>query len=225
MYKTDKTMKKTLFVNATKHPLLWRGLGRPFLWKGLGRSLLLSLLFLLSFSPAGAQTFTERIQIIRAGQGVVTIHHDEAIDELVNGRHEATQPQRQGNNNQQQRQQQPISQGQNRQQDDPDRQDVRQQSDSIVTTPRRYRRVNGFKIQAFSGSDSRRDRQQAEHVRSELRTLFPGEEVTVHYNDPRWLCRMGNYATQAEAQEALAEVRRLGFPSATIVRARVKVPY
>lgn len=208
-------MKKQLFVYVTEHPLLRRGLGR----------LLLVSLFLLSFSPVGAQTFTERIQIVRAGQGVVTIHHDAAIDELVNGRREATPQRRQGNDNQQQRQQQPISQGQNRQQDDPERQDVREQTDSIVSSPRRTRRVMGYKIQAFSGSDSRRDRQQAEQVKSELRALFPGEEVTVHYNDPRWLCRMGNYATRAEAQEALAEVRRMGFSSATIVRDRVRVPY
>ena len=180
------------------------------------------LICYLSISSAGAQTtFTERIQVVRAGQGVVTIHHDAAIDELVNGRREAVPARRQGNDNQRQ----PVSQGQNRQQEGAERQDDREQTDSIAASPRRTRRVMGYKIQAFSGSDSRRDRQQAEQVKSELRVLFPGEEVTVHYNDPRWLCRMGNYATRAEAQEALAEVRRMGFPSATIVRDRVKVPY
>ena len=39
----------------------------------------------LSLATSTAQTFTQRVQQHTAGEGVVTIHHDKAIENLVNG--------------------------------------------------------------------------------------------------------------------------------------------
>ena len=41
--------------------------------------------YLFTFLPLHAQTYTQCIQKTTQGQGTVTIHQDEAIDELVNG--------------------------------------------------------------------------------------------------------------------------------------------
>ena len=44
------------------------------------------VIYHLSFSPVGAQSFTQRIQQTGTASGKVTIHQDAAIDELVNGK-------------------------------------------------------------------------------------------------------------------------------------------
>ena len=41
--------------------------------------------YLFTFLPSFAQTFTQRLQKQTKGGGIVTLHQDKAIDELVNG--------------------------------------------------------------------------------------------------------------------------------------------
>ena len=57
---------------------------------------LISLSFIichLTFSPVGAQSFTQRIQQKgQAGEGTLTVNHSKEIDELVNGKGTEAQP-------------------------------------------------------------------------------------------------------------------------------------
>ena len=181
----------------------------------------------LSFTPAGAQTFTQRIQQQHAGEGKLVIHHDATIDELVNGKPEQRRTQQPIANNRRnqdrtdQRHQDPPQQ----RQEEERQQEQTQPTDSVITSPRRTRKAMGYRIQAFTGNDSRRDQQKAVQVKATLRQLFPQHQVYVSYQHPRWLCRMGDFASYADAQAVLSEVRQSGYESATVVRARVNLPY
>ena len=190
---------------------------------------------------ADAQTFTQRIQKNAQGQGTVTIHQDAAIDELVNGTASSTptnvvkpvvktQPQPK----------KPVTtpkaddktpKAEAKQQ----KAEVKQQQPEVIEqkemtpdseeqTPKHTIKVTGYRIQVFAGGNTRRDRQQAEQAGNSLRSLFPGEEVYVHFYSPRWICRLGNYRTYEEAHEKLLEVRKMGYEAATIVKGKITLP-
>ena len=192
----------------------------------------------LSFSPAEAQSFTQRIQQSGTASGKVTIHQDAAIDELVNGKAAAPSaaPKKTGTTSTgTARQQKPAA----RTDGQPSKENPKPQSlatlhggtdqaadtAAVSTEPLRTRKVMGYRIQVFVGGKTRSDRQKAEQTGSALRSLFPGQKVYVHFYSPRWICRMGNYPTMAEAREMLDEVVRMGYDTATIVRGKITVPY
>ncbi len=83
----------------------------------------------------------------------------------------------------------------------------------------------GYRIQVYVGGKTRAAKQKAESTASAIKTLFPQHKVYVHFYSPRWICRMGNFRTLAEAKEVLDEVVRMGYDTATLVRGRVTVPY
>ena len=54
---------------------------------------------------------------------------------------------------------------------------------------------------------------------------FPEQPVYVHFYSPRWICRMGNFRSLAEAQKMLAKVRSLGYRQACLVKGQITVQY
>ena len=201
--------------------------------------------YLFTFLPLTAQTFTQRIQKTTAGEGTITIHQDTAIDELVNGpvptpkpisapkkmtptpvktavkaketttavkekemtavkaKETTVSPVKEAM----------VSQSQQNQ----------QEADTTLITPKRVFKTVGYRVQVMAGGNTRRDRQRAEQAGRSLRTLFPGEEVYVHFYSPRWICRLGNYRTYEEAHEKMLEVRKLGYDAATVVKGKITV--
>lgn len=90
---------------------------------------------------------------------------------------------------------------------------------------RRSYKVNGYRIQAFSGGNSRADKIKAQQAGERLKRAFPDQPIYVHFYSPSWKCRMGNYRSYAEAKEYLAKVRALGYKQATILRGKITVQY
>ena len=86
-------------------------------------------------------------------------------------------------------------------------------------------KVTGYRVQVFAGGNSRNDRLKAEKTGSEIKSLFPGVPVYVHFYSPRWICRMGNYRTYEEAHEVLNRVKDMGYQSAIIVKGKITVQY
>lgn len=189
--------------------------------------------YLLTFLPLSAQTFTQRIQRSVQGQGSVTIHHDKSIDDLINGSNSGTvTPPKKSTPN--------VEKSTAATTPEAKRPEVKkdvpkkvtsspsESSDTLSsakkTTGHSYKTV-GYRIQVFAGGNSRKDRQTAERIGNELRTLFPQEAVYVHFYSPRWICRMGNYRTQEEAHQSLQEIKKLGYTAATIVKGKITVQY
>ena len=85
-------------------------------------------------------------------------------------------------------------------------------------------KMTGYRIQVFSGGNSRVDKQKAEKAGLDMKRLFPSEPVYVHIYSPSWKCRMGNYKTTAEARSILLQVKKF-YPQACIVKGTISVQY
>lgn len=193
--------------------------GNRWIWMSLS-FILYSLFFSVS---AQAQSFTQRLQQkTQAGQGTVTVSHDKAIDDLVNGQ---TGQKKQESQNKQEK---PDSSAQKRPETTPQEQ-ASDTIDSQIDTRRKVIRggvkVNGYRVQAFAGGNQRKDRQKAEQVGNTIKANFPNVPVYVHFYSPRWICRVGNYRTYEEAHEMLMNIRKLGISGASVVKGKITVPY
>ncbi len=190
------------------------------------------LAFLISHSsfliPVNAQSFTERIQKGTAGQPTVTIHQSADIDQLVNSAtltttaaatrpasssttsgntsssasHSTTQP---GGTTSAEQETEPV--------------------DLSKKVIRNGVKVNGYRVQAFAGGNSRKDRQQAEQIGNTIKAHYGNVPVYVHFYSPRWICRVGNYRTYEEAHQMLQNLRKLGYNQASIVKGKITVQY
>lgn len=198
-----------------------------------------------------AQTFTERLQKKIKNQGTVTVHQDAAIDELVNGtgaKAKSYTPSTAGRNTGNavktgtkeaakpvQDKNQPDSKASR---DAEKRETAKENTESthsstteppIVDTRKKVMRnsykVNGYRVQAFAGGNTRRDRQKAEQASNDIKANFSGEPVYVHFYSPRWICRVGNYRSYEEAHQMLLSIRKLGYKQAFIVKGKITIQY
>ena len=197
--------------------------------------------YLFTFLPlnAGAQSFTDRIQQQTTGEGTVTIHHDAAIDQLVNGTintqpvqtntpnkqtgsNTPGKPNKQTATNHQSASTQHPSSNTQQQTPNTQQQSVSTQEPTADTPVKRYR-TTGYRVQVFRGGNSKADRQKAETAGNRIREAFPGHAVYVEFFSPEWTCRMGNFRDIEDARKMRDEIRRMGYETATIVRGKIIV--
>jgi len=178
---------------------------------------------------ANGQTFLNELRKDVPGEGKVTVVQSAEIDQLVNGKQQeqpATQPQ----------QQQPDEEAQEEQKPDSARRMpiiIGENGEEDLTTPidtrkkvmRRSYKMQGYRVQVYSGGNSRADRQRAETAGAVMKANFPDQPIYTHFYSPSWKCRMGNYKSQAEAQAYLSRVRKLGYRQACIVKGMIQVQY
>ena len=183
---------------------------------------------------AGAQTFTQRLQKQpAAGQGSVTIHQSDSIDQLVNSavltttKSTTTKTSTISTTSTASHVSHATTTSATSQISKSTTPQVVEQADTTGTTQKMLRgqKVMGYRVQAFAGGNSRKDRQQAEHVRNSIKSHYPNVPVYVHFYSPRWICRVGNYRTYEEAHQMLVSLRNLGFDQATIVKGKITVAY
>ena len=174
---------------------------------------------------AGAQSFTQRLQQkTQAGQGTVTVSHDKAIDDLVNGQAASQQ-----DHESQEKQDKPESPAQKKPETPPKDQLQDTTTDSMTVDSRRKVlrggvKINGYRVQAFAGGNQRKDRKKAEQVGNTIKAHYPDTPIYVHFYSPRWICRVGNFRTYEEAHEMLRNIRNLGISGASIVKGKITVP-
>lgn len=179
-------------------------------------------------------TFTQRLQQSNQGEGKVTVKQSQEIDDLINGSAKATTssqtatPRKQQENDKDQ-----TTTKQDKKDNLPsivqsakrDSTDISDSADDYHKKVMRGQKVNGYRVQVFAGGNSRNDRIKAERIGNEVKSLFPGVPVYVHFYSPRWICRMGNYRTYEEAHDVLNQVKNLGYQSAIIVKGKITVQY
>lgn len=190
--------------------------------------MVLLALFTFHCSLAYSQSFTQRLQKSNSGEGIITVTQDQAITDLVNGSGERpvqAVPQKQTDKKN-------TATNQKEQDKKPDTTALQDTQITVImpdTTDHKKvmkgYKVNGYRVQVFAGGNSRNDRVKAEKTGSEVKALFPGVPVYVHFYSPRWICRMGNYRTYEEAHEVLSQVKKLGYESAIIVKGKITVQY
>lgn len=184
--------------------------------------------------PTHAQTFTQHVQTSNSGEGKVTIHQDASIEQLVNGAQVHTvehvaapqQPLRQQQQPSRQQQQhnnntaQPFASQQSTNATSENTQEV--QTEENTGTGRRHRIV-GYRVQVYSGGNTREDRIKAEQAGNSLQQLYPGMYVEVHFYSPSWKCRIGSFRNYEDAKMLRDELRTSGYPTATIVKGKITV--
>lgn len=187
-------------------------------------------------SAADAQSsFTQRLQQSKNGEGKITVTQDKAIDELVNGP-AATAPTRTKTTTTQQKptetQQKTTEKPAEKKELEPKAVAVEHHDTTTIDAPEEIQKkimkgvkVAGYRVQVFAGGNTRNDRVKAERIGSEIKSLFPGVPVYVHFYSPRWICRMGNYRTYEEAHAVLERVKNNGYQSAIIVKGKIIVQY
>ena len=190
-------------------------------------------------SAADAQSsFTQRLQQSKNGEGQITVTQDKAIDELVNGPAVVSARPKTNTTTQQKPAEKKdkdnntaTNQGKDKKQE-PKVVVVEHHDSTTIDTPEEIQKkvmkgvkVAGYRVQVFAGGNTRNDRLKAERIGSEIKGLFPGVPVYVHFYSPRWICRMGNYRTYEEAHAVLERVKNNGYQSAIIVKGKITVQY
>ena len=187
--------------------------------------------YLFTFLPLNlvAQTFLDRLQTKVEGQGTVTVHQDSAINRLVldpqsTVDHATTTTPATGTT--------PTTTTSTTMSTTTGTGTT--PTGTVTTTPtetattpttgtRTRRTIDGYKVQAFAGGNTREDRKKAERTANNIRAQFPNVAVSAHFYSPRWVCRVGNYRTREEAQHMLTALKNLGYSQAHIVKTRVTV--
>ena len=184
------------------------------------RFLNIALLLLCVGLHANAQKFLDDLTKERQGEGKVTVSQSAEIDELVNGKEEAVTT--------------PAATTTATAPETKKPETVSHQEASATTTTETVvdtrkkvmtntRKVNGYRVQVFSGGNTRADRIKAEQIQGAMKTAFPGQPVYTHFYSPRWICRVGNFRTYAEAEKILKQVKAMGYKQAVIVKGKISV--
>lgn len=71
----------------------------------------------------------------------------------------------------------------------------------------RYK-AEGFRIQVYTGGNSRADKGKAQQLQQRCRQEFPELSAYVHFVSPHWVCRVGDFKDREEAQRYANQIRR-----------------
>lgn len=89
----------------------------------------------------------------------------------------------------------------------------------------RYK-VQGYRIQVFTGGNDRAAKRAAQEMKTKIQKHFPELSVYIHFQSPRWVCRVGDFISREEAQVYLKQIRKKRLsPEAAIVKSLVLRPY
>ncbi len=84
----------------------------------------------------------------------------------------------------------------------------------------------GYRVQVFSDNNARTAKNEARSKSRNISSRFPQYRTYVMYTSPYWRLRVGDFATEAEAEAAAADLKR-AFPSYSreirVVRDRINV--
>ena len=182
----------------------------------------------------GAQTFTQRIQQSKTGQGTVTIHQSSEIDALVNTEQLVTRRTATPSGNTSGTTAAPAATAPSGSSTakttataatPTDATTEPAPTDNTKKVMRGGVKVNGYRVQAFAGGNSRADRLKAEQIGNNIKSQLGNVPVYVHFYSPRWICRVGNYRTYEEAHQMLVSLRKLGYTQSSIVKGKITVQY
>lgn len=196
--------------------------------------------YLFTFLPLSAQSYLEHLQQKTQGLGTVSVHQSKEIDDLVNGAVPVAKPvaktttsptQNTTANTEKTAEEEKKEEPKERVALKPDMPKTETESGTEVEVDmskkvmRNSYKVTGFRVQAFAGGNTREDKRKAEEARDKIKRAYPSEPVYVHFYSPRWICRVGNYRTQEEANRMLRNIRNLGYRQAVVVKGKITVQY
>ena len=172
------------------------------------RIAVIAILTTVCLGGVQAQTFLDRLKKPAKDKAVVTVTQDAAIDKLVNGDITAK-----------------TTVVNKKEPTPPASSSTIEEPDMSKKVMKNSYKVTGYRVQAFTGGNTRSDRQAAENVGNAIKRQFPEQPIYVHFYSPRWICRVGNFRTYEEAHAMLMEIREMGYKQASIVKGKISVQY
>lgn len=183
-------------------------------------------LYLFTTVPGHAQKFIDDLQKKQEGQGTVTVTQSAEITELVNGKPLPDKPAvatTTKDTDAKATETKPETKKEIAEKKSDDSSLDIPTIDTRKKVMRGAYKITGYRVQVYSGGNSRADRIKAEETGSKMKTSFPDQPIYVHFYSPKWICRMGNFKTYGEAQDILRQVKKLGYPQACIVKGKITV--
>jgi hypothetical protein len=166
----------------------------------------MSLLFINIYG----QQFTEVLQTKSSKGGIVLLVQSSKIDSLVNG----LKPK------------QPIKDSSSLPKITKQDEDSVQLDSIGKPIPKGFVNKDGFRIQIYTGANSRTDKEQALKLQTQSKNLFPDYEVYCNFISPRWVVRIGDFETRDEAMVFMTEVRKTGISKEVrVVKCKVQIPF
>lgn len=211
-----------------------------------------TLLFIIISSAitTNAQTYLEHLKQKTNGQGTVTVNQSKQIDELVNGK----KPKEKEDNTPSKttstktttspsgaskatpekspaQHHSGIAQEKATTKEEKTTSASEKENTETSTVDMRKKvmrgsyKITGYRVQAYAGGNSRNDRLKAEQIGNAIKMKYPEQPIYVHFYSPRWICRVGNFRTLAEANDMLKKVRAMGYKQASLVKGQITVQY
>ena len=166
----------------------------------------MSLLFINIYG----QQFTEVLQTKSSKGGIVLLIQSSKIDSLVNG----LKPK------------QPVKDSSSLPKITKQDKDSVQLDSIGKPIPKGFVNKDGFRIQIYTGANSRTDKEQALKLQTHSKNLFPDYEVYCNFISPRWVVRIGDFETRDEAMVFMTEVRKTGISKEVrVVKCKVQIPF
>lgn len=207
--------------------------------KGMARLIAMLIIFHFSLLTSSAQSYLEHLQQKTQGLGTVSVRQSKEIDDLVNGTVPMTATRPVGTAESGKTNATTTEKPTEEKKEEPKERvalkpdmpktetegSTETEVDMSKKVMRNSYKVTGFRVQAFAGGNTREDKRKAEEARDKIKRAYPSEPVYVHFYSPRWICRVGNYRTQEEANRMLSNIRKLGYRQAVVVKGKITVQY
>lgn len=183
---------------------------------------LLLLVALLPIIVFAQMDFVEYVQNTKDGWGKVVINQDYRLTKLVNNDTIIEPKQKKEGVS-------PTPKTANKIQKAGDIKVSSDSSDTLINSNsakiKRYK-VKGFRVQIYAGSNSRNSRMEAEKTAQRFKGYFPKMPVYTHFYPPRWVCRVGDFRTEEQAETLMHQIRQLkAFTGVIVVKTAVLVSY
>ena len=86
-------------------------------------------------------------------------------------------------------------------------------------------KISGYRIQVYAGNNTRKAKNDAYSVASQIKEHFPELSVYTSFNPPRWLCRVGDFRSIEEADAMMRQLHATGvFKEISIVKDQINIP-
>lgn len=205
------------------------------------KKLITILLILCAASTASAQNFLDELQKKQQGQGTVTVTESKEISDLVNGtaalaakklEEEKAAAAAAAAAKEKEEAAKLAAEKEREKARLLAEKEKKEKEESELEIPvidtrkkvmKNSYKVDGYRVQVFSGGNTRSDRMKAEQIRDKLKVAFPDQPIYTHFYSPRWICRMGNYRTFNEANSYCKKVKAMGYKQACVVKGKITV--
>ena len=206
--------------------------------KNMKRIVVFTLFAIAASAGCHAQTYLETLRKDVPGQGHLTITQSKEIDDLVNGTPaaEPAKPKAETEKTAAKTETKPaistLKEAETTKRTvetrpaDPVATETDEANTTVDTSRKLMRgsyKITGYRVQAFSGGNSREAKNKAREIGDAIKRRFPSQPVYVHFYSPRWTCRIGNYRTYEEASQVLREIKAMGYTEASIVKGKITV--